>query len=102
MKQIICFGVFLLLCIISSFSIGQSINTHSVARQWNEQMLWAIRLDEARPTVHARNLFHLSVAMWDAWAAFDPNAKAYLHDENFYSEKIEKDRSIAITYAAYR
>ena len=36
----------------------------SVARQWNEVMLEAIRHDFARPTVHARNLFHVSVAMW--------------------------------------
>ena len=39
--------------------------THSVARQWNEQLLAAIRVDYARPTVHARNLYHVSVAMWD-------------------------------------
>ena len=26
------------------------------------------------PPVHARNLFHTSVAMWDAWAAYDPTA----------------------------
>ena len=24
------------------------------------------------PTEHARNLFHTSAAMWDAWAAWDP------------------------------
>ena len=41
----------------------------SVARQWDEELLEAIRNDLARPTVHARNLFHVSVAMWDAWAA---------------------------------
>ncbi|MFZ9689716.1 MAG: hypothetical protein ACO3DS_07745, partial [Phycisphaerales bacterium] len=41
----------------------------SVARQWNEEMLAAIRRDLARPTVHARNLYHVSAAMWDAWAA---------------------------------
>ena len=43
---------------------------HSIARQWNEAMLEAIRNDYARPTVHARNLFHTSVAMWDAWAGY--------------------------------
>ena len=44
---------------------------HSVARAWNEALLNAIRNDYARPTVHARNLFHASIAMYDAWAAFD-------------------------------
>lgn len=41
---------------------------HSVARQWNEQLLEAIRNDFARPVVHARNLYHISAAMYDAWA----------------------------------
>ena len=42
----------------------------SVARRWMEVLLQAIRDDFARPTVHARNLFHLSAAMYDAWAAW--------------------------------
>lgn len=44
---------------------------HSVARQWNEALLFAIRNDLARPNVHARNLFHSSALMFDAWAVFD-------------------------------
>jgi hypothetical protein len=44
---------------------------HSVARDWNEELLSAIRGDFARPTVHARNLFHSSIAMYDAWAIFN-------------------------------
>ena len=51
---------------------------HSVARQWNEALLEAIRRDFARPTVHARNLFHTSVAMYDAWAAYDENAETFM------------------------
>ena len=43
----------------------------TVARQWNEDLLEAIRGDFARPTVHARNLFHFSVACYDAFAAYD-------------------------------
>ena len=41
-----------------------------VARRWNEVLLQAIRKDFARPTIHARNLFHISAGMYDAWAAF--------------------------------
>ena len=41
----------------------------SIARRWNEVLLQAIRNDYARPTVHARNLFHVSAAMYDAWVA---------------------------------
>src|SRR3954453_17902178 len=45
-----------------------------VARVWDEAMLDAIRRDLPAPTTHARNLFHVSAAMWDAWAAYDPTA----------------------------
>ncbi|MEL6191495.1 MAG: hypothetical protein AAFR66_05575, partial [Bacteroidota bacterium] len=51
---------------------------HSVARQWNEALLFAIRNDLARPTVHARNLFHTSAAMYDAWAIMDETAEPFL------------------------
>ena len=50
----------------------------SVARIWNEALLEAIRTDLARPNVHARNLFHLSIAAYDAWAIHEPEARPYL------------------------
>ena len=40
----------------------------TVARRWDEALLDAIRRSLPNPPVHARNLFHTSVAMWDAWA----------------------------------
>ncbi len=74
----------------------------SVARQWDEEILGAIRIDFPRPPVHARNLFHLSVAMWDAWAAYDRSARGYLTTEKHTSTTIDADRAEAISYAAYR
>ncbi len=53
----------------------------TVARRWNEVLLNAIRRDLPAPTVHARNLFHTSAAMWDAWAAYDQEAAGYLVTE---------------------
>ena len=53
----------------------------SVARVWNEAILGAIRRDFPAPVVHARNLFHVSAAMWDAWAGYDPIATGYFVDE---------------------
>ena len=50
----------------------------SVARRWDEALLDAIRRALPNPPVHARNLFHTSVAMWDAWAAYDPTANGYI------------------------
>ena len=49
----------------------------TAARNWNEALLSAIRRDLARPTVHARNLFHSSAMMYDTWAIFDPTADTY-------------------------
>ena len=86
---------------------------HSIARMWNEQLLEAIRGDFARPTVHARNLFHTSVVMYDAWAVFDTVAEPFLLGNsigNFTAEfdgfsaadTDELEREEAISYAAYR
>jgi hypothetical protein len=76
--------------------------TVSVARQWDEEALAAIRRDNPRPPVHARNLFHLSVAMYDAWAAYDPVARPVLARERATSPDPERDRAIALSFAAYR
>ncbi len=75
---------------------------HSIAREWNELLLNAIRGDFARPTIHARNLFHTSIAMWDAWAAYDDNARTYLHHEKATAGDVEVARAEAISFAAYR
>ncbi len=76
--------------------------THSVARQWNEVLLEAIRHDRARPTVHGRNLFHISAAMWDAWAAYDSVADQVFHSERQVAVDLQAAREEAISYAAYR
>ncbi len=103
--------VFILTLLFSSQITAQ----HSVAREWNEVLLEAIRSDLARPTVHARNLFHTSAAMYDAWAVFDENAEPYLLGQTFDNFACpfdgftprngmskEEARDIAISYAAYR
>jgi len=74
----------------------------SVARRWNEVALSAIRRDLPAPTVHARNLFHTAVAMWDAWAAYDDAARGYFVDEQHTVSDVVEARNEAISYAAYR
>jgi hypothetical protein len=74
----------------------------SVARQWKEVLLAGIRNDLARPTVHARNLYHTSAAMWDAWAAYDDSADQVFHAERASAENIQAAREEAISYAACR
>ncbi len=86
---------------------------YNIARQWNEMLLASIRRDFARPTVHARNLFHLSAAVWDAWAVYEDCAQPWLLGqtvgeftsplENFERpEDTTAARRAAISYAAYR
>ena len=52
----------------------------TVARQWNEVLLEAIRGDFARPTVHARNLFHTSIALYDAFALYHEAINRFLSE----------------------
>jgi hypothetical protein len=86
---------------------------HSVARKWSEMLLTAIRNDFARPPMHARNLFHLSAGMYDAWAVYDNTASTWLLGKThgqFYCEfdgitipaNVEVARKEAISFAAYR
>ena len=87
---------------------------HSVVRQWNEILLEAIRDDFARPTVHARNLFHTSIALYDAWAVYgDGPEQTYLLGKTVGGftcsfsgvprpDDVEVARREAMSYAAAR
>jgi FG-GAP-like repeat/ASPIC and UnbV len=78
------------------------LHGHSVARVWDEAMLDAIRRDFPAPTTHARNLFHVSAAMWDAWAAYDPKADGYFVKVKHRAADVLAAREAAISFAAYR
>ncbi|TNE63545.1 MAG: T9SS type A sorting domain-containing protein [Bacteroidetes bacterium] len=102
-----------LLCAFALFFSFQAFSQHSVARRWNEQLLHAISTDLARPTVHARNLFHVSVAMYDAWAVYTDNADTYLLGKTVHGfhctyhpvptpADVRAEQEKAISYAVYR
>jgi hypothetical protein len=74
----------------------------TVARRWDEALLDAIRRALPNPPVHARNLFHTSVAMWDAWATFDPIASGAVYSQKHAALDVAAARDEAISYAAYR
>ncbi len=76
-------------------------------------MLHSIRNDFARPTVHARNLFHSSSLMYDAWALFDKQAETYFLGKTVGSffcpftgfvqpEDVEATREEIMSFAVYR
>ncbi len=73
---------FLFFIFLSVISLNIGYGQHSVARKWNEVLLEGIRNDYARPTVHARNLFHTSMALYDAWAIYEAEVSTYFLGNN--------------------
>ena len=104
-------------CVLSVTGTFGQID-ENVAHTWNEELLEGIRNDFARPTVHARNLLHTSVAMYDIWTAYDENGTAqpfFLGSEwagfpcpfegiDIPTSETERQAAIheAISYAMYR
>ena len=75
----------------------------SIARVWDEEILSAIRIDTPHPPAQARNLFSLSVCMYDAWSAYDTNGSVgYIYHAKHTAADIVAARREAISYAAYR
>ncbi|MEE9406983.1 MAG: T9SS type A sorting domain-containing protein [Polaribacter sp.] len=104
------FSFFFLLFLLLPITIKSQ---HSIAREWNEHLLDAIRNDFARPTIHARNLFHTSIIMYDAWAIFDETAQTvflgntlgdYTTDYTPISTPTDKEEATEeiISYALFR
>lgn len=114
--KIYSFRVMLILLIGFQFPLSvpaQTDSTHSVAKQWIDAILNGIKQDGQGPTVHARNIFHLSAAMYDAWAVFEENAEPYLLGNTIgefqssfkgfepTTENLDSLQRVAICYAAF-
>ncbi len=69
--------IVLLVVMVLGFVRSPQAQDMSIAREWNEILLSAIRDDFARPTVHARNLFHSAIIMYDSWAFFQDDQPTY-------------------------
>src|ERR1041384_2543391 len=81
---------------------NRALASQSIARIWDERALSAIRADTPHPPAQARNLFSLSVCMYDAWAAYDSVAVGYVYHGKHSSTNLLAARNEAISYAAYR
>jgi hypothetical protein len=114
-KRLLALGGVLLAVVIVAAGVGMAAmstgdedctpttqSEWSVARHWNEASLEAIRRDLPAPTVQARNLYHTSAAMWDAWAAYDSAASGVFVDEDHEADDDAAARNEAISYAAFR
>lgn len=119
MQRILASSLHVLFTFLVILGIGSSsklLAQESAARVWNDVLLEAVRNDVARPTIHARNLFHHSVVTWDAWAAYDTSAQTVLLGNtlgDFYCPfegivrpedpvQLKAAREEAISYAMYR
>lgn len=114
MKIIAKRKIVLLGCFILFFGIQNGNSQTTVGQIWTDAMLGAIKNDFARPPVQARNFYHLSLAMYDAWAIYDTTEATRvlfgkspaLFSCDLYSfpksTDIEKDRNKAISFAAFR
>ncbi|MEZ4771581.1 MAG: T9SS type A sorting domain-containing protein [Bacteroidia bacterium] len=113
MKKLLYPSYFVVFFLMYGLLPSSFAQPHSVARQWNEVLLDAIRGDFARPTVHARNLFHTSLAMYDAWAVYDPVAETFFLGKTVGNytcsftgvpapANVKAAQEEAISYAVYR
>ncbi|MDZ4701254.1 MAG: T9SS type A sorting domain-containing protein [Rhodothermales bacterium] len=107
------FSNWALVILLGAAPLASQAQDLSVARQWNDEQLDAIRVDVGRPTVHARNLFHVSAVMYDGWAAYDETAKTFIlgntfggHACDFGGVAVPADvaaaRDETISFGAYR
>lgn len=108
---------FIQIAVLFFFSFGApriSAQQPTVAREWSEAVLYAMQGDLARPAVQSRNFFHFSIALYDAWAAYDTVAQPYLLGKALIAGQtcpfsgipqptdVEAARKEAMSFAAYR
>lgn len=103
----------LILGITLTASIQFEASAQSIAKEWNEELLHAIRNSRARPTVHARNLYHWSIAIHDCKAAYEPGEPTFFlgktlegYESVFKGVPEPADKKVAlekaISFASYR
>jgi hypothetical protein len=91
----------------------QLLPTRSVARNWSEALIFALRRDSGRVAYNSRVVFQFSVALYDAWAVHDADARPYLLGETVNGftcpyrptggvDSSAAAQEITINYAAYR
>jgi hypothetical protein len=79
-----------------------NLHGRSIARYWNETAVAALTASGVSDPVQARDLFHLSAAAWDAWAAYSPKARGYFVTRKARAADVQRAREAAISFAAYR
>ena len=110
MRQVITYYILTMSVLFSANSFAQET---TIAHDWNEILLESIRKDFARPTIHARNLWHSSAMMYDIWATSDETAQPYFlgntvdgydfpFSEFLWADEPSEQLDEAISFAMYR
>jgi Domain of unknown function (DUF6851)/VCPO second helical-bundle domain len=77
----------------------------TVAAQWNQAVLDAVKTARAGDVVVARSLAIVHTAMFDAWAAYDDKALSTQTGARWrrpQAERTQANKEKAVSYAAYR
>lgn len=74
----------------------------TMARRWSEVLLNSIRRDFPHPPKHARNIHHTTLAMYDAWAAYQSGPAQGVVYTGDHSPGTRDQVDTAIAYAAFR
>ena len=112
------FRIALLFSFLTVFSFAQESEEKqgsiSIACVWMEAYLESIKKDGLGPTIHARNLYHISAAMYDVWHVYNPDKGQPLFlgknvngfEFEFEGFEIPENRdsalNVSISYAAFR
>ncbi|NOT10691.1 MAG: vanadium-dependent haloperoxidase [Methylococcaceae bacterium] len=89
---------------LMAFSQSGYAATGTVAIQWNEAALQAIRDTHPGPPIVARALAIVDTCMFDAWAAYDAKAKGTRFGQTLRrprNERTNENKEKAISYAAH-
>jgi len=74
----------------------------TIASQWNQALLDAVKATRSSDVVTARALGAMSIAIYDAWAVHDRVALPVRLDPKLRRAAADADKHTAISYAAYR
>lgn len=83
--------------------VRSDFSDRNIARQWNEAVLDAARINFPDPPIVARTFYHCAAAMWDTFWAYQPNgwgdAQPVFHKEILTEADWEGDRDAALSEA---
>ncbi len=109
-------GIFLLTLSLTTHAQEVSKPEETVVKKAMSTLLEVIKNEEGRPTVHARNMFHASLAMYDVWCIYTKKAEPFLLTKTLkdyespyqgdfkLADGLDRDSALNVSmlYAAYK